>query len=46
MLFVKQQMVDAAAHAVNVRQESLFGVRRLAAFSHEAPKNGRYSLGA
>jgi hypothetical protein len=29
MLFVKQEMVDAAAHAVNVRGKVLLGVERL-----------------
>src|SRR5713226_6202389 len=33
MLFVKQQMVDAAAKRVNVPQEIFLGVRRLAPLS-------------
>jgi hypothetical protein len=43
-------MVDAAANAVNVGQEMLFGVRRLAAtFVDETAENNstaRYSFGA
>jgi hypothetical protein len=57
MLFVKQEMVDAAANGVNDRREVLFGVRRLvyaerrraAASTHETEKNNSaegYSLGA
>src|SRR5229473_7618168 len=42
MLFVKQQMVDAAANAVNVCREPLFAVRLAASFARSAEERALF----